>query len=42
MLALHDIDTGLHRVLAERVNEEPTYNFSLMIELTQKAFFTVT
>ena len=41
MLALHDINAGLHGVLIKRVDDEATNDFRLVIQLTKEAFFTV-
>ena len=41
MLALHDVDTGLHGVLIERVDNEAANDFRFVIQLAKEAFFAV-
>ena len=41
MLALHDIDTCLHRIFVECIDEKASDNFCLVIKFAQEPFFTV-
>ena len=41
MFALHDIDTCLHGILIECIDQEAANNFCLVVQFPQKAFLAV-
>jgi len=41
MLSLNDVNTGLHWVLIQSVDNETTYNLGLVVKLAKEAFFTI-